>query len=96
MYKDSTQDALYAEIGTCEELDGINIVTDARHGWRKNAMDTSVVAIGENSHKVIDCVHVTKAQDPVSQRHEKFGTVKIYDHLRNKMFQSKYTHMTEI
>lgn len=33
------------------------------------------------SHKVIDCVHVTKAQDPVSQRHEKFGTVKIYDHL---------------
>lgn len=81
VYKDSTQDALYAEIGTYEELDGINIVTDARHGWRKNAKDTSVVAIGENSHKVIDCVHVTKAQDPVSQRHEKFGTVKIYDHL---------------
>lgn len=29
---DSTEDALYAEMGTYEELDGINIVTDARHG----------------------------------------------------------------
>lgn len=60
MNKDSTQDALYAEIGTYEKLDGINFVTDARHGWHTNANDTSVVAIGEHSHKVIDCVHITK------------------------------------
>ena len=30
-----------------EELDGINIMTDARHRWRKNSKDTSVVALGE-------------------------------------------------
>ena len=30
-----------------KEEDGIEIMTDARHGWRKNAKDTSVVAIGE-------------------------------------------------
>lgn len=58
MYMDFTQDALY---GTYKDLYGINIVTDVRHGWRKNAKDSSVVA-----HKVIDCVHVTKAQDPVN------------------------------
>lgn len=32
-------------------------------------------------HTVIDCVNVTKAQDPVSRRYDKIGTVKIYDHL---------------
>lgn len=32
VYMDSTEDALHAEMGTYEELDGIKIVTDARHG----------------------------------------------------------------
>jgi hypothetical protein len=27
----------------------IDIMTDARHGWHKNAKDTSVVAIGEKN-----------------------------------------------
>ena len=60
---------------------GIDISTDARHGWRKNAKDTSVVAIGEKTKKVLDCVHVTKKDDPVTQRHEVLGTKKIYEHL---------------
>ena len=47
----------------------------------KNAQDKSVVAIGEKSHKVINCAYVTKADDHVSQRHEKIGTQKIYDDL---------------
>ncbi|CAC5407084.1 unnamed protein product [Mytilus coruscus] len=34
-----------------DDLDGINIMTDARHGWRKNAKDTTVVALGEKTHK---------------------------------------------
>lgn len=60
---DFTDEDLYTAMGTYEELNGIKIVTDARHGWRKNAKDIfSVVAIRENSHKVIDCVHVTKAR----------------------------------
>lgn len=59
VYKDSTLDALFAGTDTYKELNGINIVTGARHGWRKNAKGTSVVAkqqkkfSGENSHKVI-------------------------------------------
>lgn len=83
-YKDSIQDSLHEEIGSYEDLDGINILTDARHGWRKNAKDTSVVAIGEKSHKILDCVHVTKQQDPVSQRHERIGTEAIYDNFTSQ------------
>ena len=51
-YKNSIQDALYEEIGSYEDLDGINILSDARHGWSKNAKDTSVVAIGDQSHNL--------------------------------------------
>ena len=83
-YQESIQTALREEIASYEELDGINIITDARHGWRKNAKDSSVVAIGENMHKVIDCVHVTKGDDPISQRHEKFGTERIYETLQTQ------------
>ena len=53
-------------------------MTDARHGWRKNAKDSSVVAIDERTHKVLTCEHVKKSDDPVSQRHEKVGTERIY------------------
>ena len=59
-------------------------MTDARHGWRKNAKDSSIVAIGDNTHRVISCQHVTKTDDPVSQRHEKLGTERIYQHLRDQ------------
>ncbi len=63
---------------------GIDIVTDARHGWRKNAKDTSVVAVGERSKKVLIHVHVTKKDDRVTQRHETLGTKKIYEYLDSK------------
>jgi uncharacterized protein YdaT len=54
----SIGNAVNDEIASYEELDGINIMTDARHGWRKNSKDTSVVALGEQTHKVMDCVLV--------------------------------------
>ena len=82
--EDSIQVAINEEIASYEELDGINIMTDARHGWRKNSKDTSVVALGEKTHKVMDCVHVTKTRDPVTQRHERIGTETIYEHLAEK------------
>ena len=47
--------------------DGINSMSDARHGWRKNAKDTSVVTIGEKSHQVLHHAHVTKQDDHVTQ-----------------------------
>ncbi|OWF49881.1 hypothetical protein KP79_PYT13511 [Mizuhopecten yessoensis] len=63
-----------------DNLHGIDIMTDARHGLRKNAKDSSVVAIGEQTHKVLECIHVTKSDDIVSQRHERFGTEKLYQY----------------
>ena len=61
-----------------EEWHGINIITDARHGWRKNAKDTCVVTIGEKSSMVLLHTHVTKADDHVTQRHELLGTKQVY------------------
>ena len=57
--------------------DGITVMSDARHGWRKNARDTSVVVIGDKTHKVLNHTHVTNADDPVTQRHETLGTKKV-------------------
>ena len=54
--------------------EGISVASDARHGWRKNAKDTSVVVMGDSSHKVLHHQHVTKGDEPVSQRHEVYGT----------------------
>ena len=62
----SIDNAVNDEIASYEELDGINIMTDTRHGWRKNSKDTSVLALGEQTHKVMNCVHNTKLQDKVA------------------------------
>ena len=84
-YKYSTEIALLQEIASYEEIDSqIDIMTDARHSWRKNAKDSSVVCIGDKTHKVLRCEHVTKTMDPVSQRHERMGTEKIYNYLHEK------------
>lgn len=58
-YKSLIDEALIEEIAWYEDLDGIDIMTDARHGWRKIAKDSSIVALGEKSHKVLQCVTVT-------------------------------------
>lgn len=34
-------------------------------------MDTGVVAVEEMSHKILNCMHITTADDPVTQRHVK-------------------------
>ncbi len=60
---------------------GIDVETDARHGWRKNAKDTSVVCLGSKTHKFIRHDHVTKRDDPVSQRHEVIGCRRVFEHL---------------
>ena len=67
-----------------EEWHGINIITDARHGWRKNAKDTSVVTIGEKSSMVLLHTHVTKADDHVTQRHELLGTKQVYEYFESR------------
>jgi hypothetical protein len=77
---DSIETALLEEVASYEDLETIDM-TDARHGWRKNAKDTSVVAIGEKTHKVLKCEHVAKTDDLVTQRHEKIGTERIYSYM---------------
>jgi hypothetical protein len=42
------------------------------------------VALGEQTHKVMGCVHITKSQDKVAQRHERLGTPKIYENMESK------------
>ena len=79
----SIDNAVNDERASYEELNGINIMTDARHGWRKNSKDTSVVALGEQTHKVMDCIHITKSQDKVAQRHERLGTQNIYENMES-------------
>lgn len=33
----------------------------------KNDKDTSVVAVEENSHKILNCVYINTADDPTTQ-----------------------------
>lgn len=82
MATESMSDALLQEIAAQEWVDpvrgGINILTDARHCWRKNAKFSDVVCLGNLTHQVLQVETVTKDDDKVSQRHELLGIKKIY------------------
>ena len=58
---------------------GIDIITDARHQWRKNAACSDIVAIGDKTKKVINVQTVHKSEEKCSQRHEMYGTEKLYE-----------------
>ena len=85
-FAQSISNARFEEISLksidCNEQQPMDIMSDARHGWRKNAKDTSVVALGDLSHKVIACEHVTTSDDPISQRHEIVGSKRIAEDLQ--------------
>ena len=76
----SMQNAIAEEKAASGSSDGINILTDARHGWRKNAKDTDVVCIGEKKHRILNVQHVTKHEEPSSQKHELVGVKRMYDY----------------
>ena len=67
-----------------DEYKGISIITDARHGWRRNAAQSDIVAIGMKTHKVVGVATVTREDDPVSQRHELIGAKQIYEQFNSK------------
>ena len=48
----------------------MEILTDARHGWRKNAQQTDVVCLGNKNKKVVAYDVVTSVDDVCTQRHE--------------------------
>lgn len=76
----SCDQALREEIAQSLDNDGaISILTDARHGFRKNSKDTNVVCIGNATHKVIRENHVTRTDDQCAQRHEILGTRRLYE-----------------
>lgn len=83
-YEESVEEALVLETAMGEAEEGISLMSDARHGTRKNAMDTSVVTIGDKSHHVISHEHITKEDDPVTQRHEYVGTERTLNRLIEK------------
>ncbi|MDD9361357.1 MAG: hypothetical protein PV344_00260 [Anaplasma sp.] len=56
----------------------LSIETDARHACRKNSFHSDVVALGQKSHKVVGIVHITKKDEPSSQKHEAVGTQQLY------------------
>ena len=62
----------------------IKILTDARHSTRKNGQFGTVTAIGTNSHLILQSVTISKQEDPCSQRHEKLGTIRLYEHFQRK------------
>ena len=66
-------------VAESEEYSGISIITDARHGWRKNSKQTDVPCIGHSTHKFLCDQIITKQDDPVFQRHEGIGTDRIYE-----------------
>ncbi|MES9884387.1 MAG: hypothetical protein ABW185_26365 [Sedimenticola sp.] len=65
------------------EYKGIGILTDARHGTRRNAKHSDVIALGNKCHKVVGAVTVTKDDDSVSQRHELYGVRQLYQEFDN-------------
>ena len=70
--RQSVQNSLAEEISTSGE-DGISIMTDARHYCRKNSYHTDHVALGTNTHKVINMQHITRDEERSTQKHEIVG-----------------------
>ena len=55
------------------------MLTDAKHGWRKNSRQTDVNCLGSKTKIVLHIkVVVTKDNDPVAQCHEQLETQEIY------------------
>ena len=81
---ESVSEALDEEVGITvlesengDEYKGITIVSDARHGWRKNSRFSDVISLGYRTNKVVGYAVVSHGDDPCSQRHELHG-VKNY------------------
>ena len=78
--------ALDLEINSSEN-DGLCITTDARHACRKNSYHTDVVALGYMTHRVVHYEHVTKVEERSSQKHEAYGTRKMYESFNDRGIQ---------
>ena len=81
----SIKNATEEELTLSNRDDGkIDIMTDARHACRKNSYHTDVSALGQLTHKIVGYVHVTKEEERSSQRHELYGTKKLYENFQRR------------
>lgn len=81
---ESIHEVIYNETIIEDNVKKICIETDARHACRKNSVHSDVVALGSRTHKIVSIVHVTKKDEPSSQKHELYGTKKIYEDLKDR------------
>ena len=56
----------------------VEVLTDACHGWSKNATQTGVICLGNKSKKVKSFSLVTAVDDACPRRHETVGAKRIY------------------
>lgn len=77
--RESESATLLEEIAS-GDLEGIDILTDARHCWRKNAKFSDVLCLGDITHKVLRVETISKVDDPCTQRHELIGIQRIYNY----------------
>ena len=82
---DSTQEALRCEMldNTLDDINPRTDMTDARRGWRMNSKDTNVMCIGLKTHRVLKAIHVTRQEETCAQKHEIYGTRKIYEYFES-------------
>ena len=67
---------------------------DAWHSWRKNAIFTDVVSLGDRTHKVIHVDTISKVEEPVSQSINYVVCNKQMNILTKSSVQSSYMLMT--
>ena len=82
----------------CEEISlspsGImSNMSDARHHCRKNSFHSDHVTLGLRSHKVVDIQHITRDQEPCSQKHEVVGFERMYENFsRDNIHVGTHVH----
>ena len=87
---ENMQDVLLEEITSQKAVihsseDGIDILIDVRHCWRKNAKVSDIVCWGNVTHRVLHVETVTKADERISQKHELVGVRRIYEYYQPSM-----------
>ncbi|CAC5408268.1 unnamed protein product [Mytilus coruscus] len=88
LVNESYDTVLLEETAFCEELqEGIDSITDARHGTRKNSIYTDVVCLGSRTHKVLRVETISKVDCTIAQKHELIGTERIYDYFKNLKYE---------
>ncbi len=71
----------------------VDVMSDARHGCRKNSFHSDIVTLGQRTHKVVNYQHVTKDDERSSQKHEAYGTKKMYaDMLADRVHVRAHAH----